>query len=260
MTRGSEAKLRPHFILDTQEINGDARSALGAVADSIGSSGPEGRAFWLASFGEPLQKFKAFRTFIKTTVMEAQLRYHRDFGSAIFPNPAGKLTGPKLLAHKATTARNKENFENMEQIDPELAVSPRINFMQRNIEEARIARSRQKRREARSRKEILLNTKHEPGSIPNYVAVYREEMFIKKNTPKEARCPPGMRLMSEQEKSESIANLNAQKEEIEQILSRAPLIIERQKMVREHRELEQQLKDIEQSRDRLTRKYVFVPE
>ena len=73
-------------------------------------------------------------------------------------------------------------------------------------------------------------------------------------------CPPGMRLLSEEEKAIAIDDLTEQKQEIESTLGRAPLRIESPQLQRQQRMLEQQLIDIESSLEQLKKKYVFVPE
>jgi hypothetical protein len=106
----------------------------------------------------------------------------------------------------------------------------------------------------------VLNSVHPPGSIPRAVSQWRADILAEKNIPAEAKCPPGMRLMSEDEKIESIAALNLQKEEIEENLARRPLNVESQTLMRKFKEMENQLDEIEQEAEKLKKKYVFVPQ
>jgi hypothetical protein len=136
----------------------------------------------------------------------------------------------------------------------------RSTIVRRNIAGASRAKSRQKVRASASRREQVLSSIHAPGSIPRAVWQWRADMLAEKNTPPEARCPPGMRLMSEDEKTESIASLNAQREEIEEGLARRPLIVESQTLMRRFKEMEDQLDEIDQGAEKLKKKYVFVPQ
>jgi hypothetical protein len=195
--------------------------------------------------------------------MEARRRYKNQLGSKVFPRPGPKLTGPRPLK-KQKTSENNDNAagEMPAETVPALPTrsTPRIDFIQRNIDRASTSRSRQRIQPTVSKKELLVNAVHQRGEIPGYVAQRKEDMIREKNTPQEARCPPGMRLLTDGEKAESISNLSAQKDEIEQTLAHAPLVIESQSLLRKHREMEDQLREIDNSVEQLKRKYVFVPE
>ena len=198
-------------------------------------------------------------TFIKRTdhLMEAHLRYRKQLSSVAFGGTGVRKSVKRQLAPKTEAENHVENVANQK---PEKRQKPRIDFIQRNIDTAANAPSRQKRVEPISRKQALIDSTHVPGAIPRYVAERNERLEIERSTPKEARCPPGMRMLSEQEKMDAISNLNSQKAEIERTLGHAPLRIESHAMQKHQRELEQQLNEIERSLEQLNRKYVFVPE
>jgi hypothetical protein len=182
--------------------------------------------------------------------MEAQLRYRKQLGSKAFgPQPQAK---PKKAAARIPLAENVQSVEQKP--------TPRIDFVQRNIDSAAGSKSRQKVKPSLSRKEVILNTCHPPGEIPEAIAQRKKAMIAAKNPPKEQCCPPGCRMLSDEEKLESLAALQSQKEEIEAVLGHAPLRIESQSLLRQQREMEQHLRDIEHSMDQLKKKYVFVPE
>jgi hypothetical protein len=195
--------------------------------------------------------------------MEAHLRYQRQLGSRVFPKAGPKLTGPKpLRKHKITENGENHPAEAQEEVVVPLSErsAPRINFIQRNIQAAAASKSRQKVQRSVSKKELLVGATHQAGTIPRYVSERKEQMEKETNTPREAHPPPGMRLLSEDEKTAAMSNLGAQKDEIEQTLARAPLVIESQTLLRKHRQMEEQLKELDHSVDQLKRKYVFVPE
>jgi hypothetical protein len=80
------------------------------------------------------------------------------------------------------------------------------------------------------------------------------EIIAGKMPRKESACPPGMRLLSEEEKLDSLKALGNCKEEIDETLGHAPLRIESQVLIK------QELQDIDRSMEQLKRKSVFVPD
>jgi hypothetical protein len=189
--------------------------------------------------------------------MEAQLRYRKDLNSSVFGAAPAKLKKKKGSASKREPT---ENVQEQPASKPDPKRNRRIDFVKRNIDDAACSRNRQKVKPGVSRKEAVLNAVHEPGSIPKGVADRKREILAAKMPHKESDCPPGMRMLSEEEKLDSLEVLEHRKEEIEETLGHAPLRIESQSLIRQHRELEQELQDIDRSMDQLKRKYVFVPE
>ena len=209
--------------------------------------------------------------------MEAKLRYQKDLQTG------GLLSRPKKVSKNVNTAskqatqakqpakqQTKKNEEppKTNKVDithsapqeiPNAYGPPRIDFIQRNIEQASNQRSRAKK-EVVNRKEKIVSQKHAPGEIPHYYSKRAAENVSKNNESVELQCPPGMRLLSEKEKQEAIQDLTEQRDEILSTLGRAPLRIESPQLQRQQRILEQQLTDIESSLEQLKKKYVFVPE
>lgn len=183
------------------------------------------------------------------------MRYRRDVESSVF-DPPGRTDRKRPPSARRASRENDSNA-----IDhPAAKPTPRVNFIQRNVAGASCTKSRQKVRGSVTRKERVLNSIHATGSIPRAVSQWRAEKLAERNASPEARCPPGMRLMSEDEKIESIASLNAQKEEIEESLARRPLRLESQTLMRRFKEMEDQLDEIDRGAEKLKKKYVFVPQ
>jgi hypothetical protein len=191
--------------------------------------------------------------------MEAHLRYRKDLSSSVFDRPKSARTVKKHIKDEDVPNENEDTITcgNTARTSRK---KPRIDFIRRNIETAATSRSRLKRKVPISAKAAIIDAVHKPGSIPRYVSARKEAMLAERNTPKEARCPPGMRLLSDEEKLESMAVLTEQRAEIEEILGHAPLHIESHTLLRQHRQMEEQLGSIERSMEQLNRKYVFVPE
>ncbi|OHS93813.1 TonB [Tritrichomonas foetus] len=194
--------------------------------------------------------------------MEAKLRYRKELQSA-------GVKKKTTIGAKPKKADPKPPAEPINKIDithsapkeiPKAYGAPRIDFVQRNIDQAANQKSRAKVDKGPNRKERIVGRTHAPGEIPRYYTQRAYEMDSSKYESNEPQCPPGMRLLSEEEKEEAILDLTEQKLEIESTLGRAPLRIESPQLQRQQRMLEQQLKDIESSLEQLKKKYVFVPE
>ena len=199
-------------------------------------------------------------TFINKIFMEAKLRYQKELrtGTCQHPNSKNKL---KKLDYPQNGKINKVDItHSAPKKIPNVYGEPRIDFIQRNIEQASNQKSRVKGIRPLNHKEKIVNQRHAPGEIPYQSS---QQSLNKDKTIRYEDgtvCPPGMRLMSDEEKYIAIDDLTDQKQEIESTLGRAPLRIESPQMLRQQRMLEQQLQDIESSLEQLKKKYVFVPE
>jgi hypothetical protein len=132
--------------------------------------------------------------------------------------------------------------------------------VQRNISGACGQKSRAKPDHVPTYKELVVDTRHAPGEIPHFVGAHKAAMVSKSAVPQADGCPPGMRLLSEQEKQDSIQELTDQKEELTTKLARLPLTIESPTLLREKKLMEIELDEIEKSIDQLKKKFVFVPD
>lgn len=204
--------------------------------------------------------------------MEARLRYQKELRSGgVTKNINAKTAQKKKVAKPPTETKKKVEKpppEPVNKVDitrsapkeiPKAYGEPRIDFIQRNINQAANQKSRAKNDKTTTHKDKIINQKHAPGEIPHYYAK-RSADTESINYEDEMACPPGMRLLSEEEKAQAIEDLTEQKKEIEATLGRSPLRIESPQMQRQQRMLEQELKDIESSLEQLKKKYVFVPE
>ncbi|OHS95137.1 TonB [Tritrichomonas foetus] len=206
-----------------------------------------------------LNEHRNFVFFIN--IMEAKLRYRKEIQSGGVKKGLGSQT-----KQKKSNTQTKEEINNVDITHsapkeiPKAFGAPRIDFVQRNIDQANEQKSRAKEDKVPNRKERIVNKKHAPGEIPDYYAQRAAEQEARNYVPDEPKCPPGMRILTEREKYEALNDLTEQKEEIEKTLGKAPLRIESPQLLRQQRMLEQQLTDIEASLEQLKKKYVFVPE
>lgn len=186
--------------------------------------------------------------------MEAKLRYKRDLNSFGVQGSLGKKkTPPKRVVNKVEKEVKKEP-EPPVKLKPKS--EPRIDFIQRNIQKASEQKSRQK-----LPKPSLpdYSSNHKPGEIPKYIGSRKSEIRTEESHPSGVQIPKGMRLLSEEEKSEAISNLNEQKEQILSQLAHAPLKLESPQLIRQKRLLEAELNEIETSIQQLSKQYVFAP-
>lgn len=191
--------------------------------------------------------------------MEAHLRFKRQMNSAA-PFATEKRTVPKKAPkpkHRAIPEPEPEPPMKSPIKANKPKAEPRIDFIQRNIEEAADAKTRAHKPKPGPKK---YENAHKPGEIPKFITRRKEEIEAEHAPIPESKCPPGMRLLSDEEKMDAILNLKEQKEAIEAQLAKAPLRIESPQLLRQKRMLEQELTDIDASIDQLSRQYVFVPE
>jgi hypothetical protein len=170
--------------------------------------------------------------------MEAQMRYRKALSSTIF---GGQKKAPKLKPKSTKrSARAPASSEN-DQTQPQTQKSerrrrPQIDFVQRNIDDAACPRNRQRV----ERPETLQKGMQE--SI---------QMTKRRNPERIAR-----KSRSEGE----IGRYGIGEEVGDDIFEQRLFRIESQTLERQHRELEEELQDIDRSMDVLKQKYVFVPE
>lgn len=170
--------------------------------------------------------------------------------------PAASSAAPKAPQTKAIPQQQQQ--QPVKQAKPK--TQPRIDFVQRNIEEAAEQKSRAKAPHVASNKERIVEQRHAPGEIPDYIEARKEQIRAEHLPPPSVKMQPGMRLLTDEEKAESIADLTERKQEIETRLSKFSLRLESPTLLREKRMMEAELTDIETSLAQLKKKYVFVPE
>lgn len=206
--------------------------------------------------------------------MEAKLRYRKELQSGGVGANLGIKSQPKKkpanhkkdqpapqsdkIGSQATTKVSSPKSESPE--STQRSAEPRLDFIQRNIDGASNQKSRAHPPKKMTYKESIVDARHAPGEIPKSITNRKEEISREHQPPPEAKCPRGMRMMTDEEKNDAIAGLTERKEEIEATLGHAPLRIESPQLIRQKRILEQELGDIESSLAQLKKKFVFVPD
>lgn len=100
------------------------------------------------------------------------------------------------------------------------------------------------------------------GRVPGYINKFhkqKEEMVIMKMIEEEkAKMPPGTRLMPEQERLETLADLKESRTEINNALEKLPVVSKTLQMEKHRKELEDKLIRIERAIETFSKKTVYV--
>jgi len=103
------------------------------------------------------------------------------------------------------------------------------------------------------------------GKVPSYLkkrkaAWEKEEEMERAIMAKRAECPPGMQLMKEAERLETLRVLNENKQAIQQKLMRMPIIIDTLSLKNRKASYEKQMNEVEEAIKVFSRKKVFIAE
>ena len=137
-----------------------------------------------------------------------------------------------------------------------LAPRSNANFISRNRSEAKILAPPEEH-------EVIQEPKHsEFGRVPKYLenrkAQWEEEKEeIRRNAP-DPNCPPGMKLMSEDERLSTLEILQQNREEAMKQFSKLPFVIETASLIRRKNEIEMKLKEIENAIGLFSRPRVYI--
>jgi hypothetical protein len=100
------------------------------------------------------------------------------------------------------------------------------------------------------------------GKVPNYLEKIKHEMELTKEKREEerakARMPPGTRLMTEEERINTLEELQRQRAEVSDILFSLPLSLKTEALKMRKRELEAKLIEIERAIITFSRKIVYI--
>lgn len=111
--------------------------------------------------------------------------------------------------------------------------------------------------------EEVVETKHEEyGRIPRYLeerkAQWEHEAEERRRKEPDPNCPPGMKLMSESERLETLEILQRSRDEAMNQMRKLPFVIETPSMIRKKNDLEIKLKEIESAISLFSRPKVYV--
>jgi hypothetical protein len=95
-------------------------------------------------------------------------------------------------------------------------------------------------------------------SINKYKNDKEEELERRRREEEEAKIPPGTRLMGEEERLKTLADLHESQKEINNMLERMPIAIKSQATERKKKELEEKLMRIERAIETFSKKIVYV--
>ncbi|OMJ74893.1 hypothetical protein SteCoe_26100 [Stentor coeruleus] len=100
------------------------------------------------------------------------------------------------------------------------------------------------------------------GKVPQYIEEYKakreEQMEKKKQDEEQAKCPPGMKLMSETERVETLAILQKGKDDVWQAINRLPIASNTLAVQKKRSECEAKLIELENAIKTFSRPKVYV--
>eukprot|EP00753_Platysulcus_tardus_P014883 PLAT4602.3.p1 GENE.PLAT4602.3~~PLAT4602.3.p1 ORF type:complete len:270 (+),score=123.59 PLAT4602.3:154-963(+) len=136
---------------------------------------------------------------------------------------------------------------------PTLAPREDKDFIRRNAKSARRAPVR--------KEEGKRSAEHERGTVPEYLLRRKEELVAEAEAARavaEDDTPEGMVLLSEEERLQTLADLEASKREVDEALRKFPIAYDTPKLVRRKEELESRLLELEATIEVFSRDKVYV--
>lgn len=100
------------------------------------------------------------------------------------------------------------------------------------------------------------------GKVPQYIEKIKDEMAVQKEIKKlekeKAKLPPGTHMMSEEERIQTLEELERQKNELYDMLRSMPLSMRTESLKNKKRDLELKLVEVEKAINTFSRKVVYV--
>jgi len=138
------------------------------------------------------------------------------------------------------------------------------NYVEQNKVEAGDSSIHTKTPTLEKRKTKVTPSKHKNyGKTPSYIVereAQREATRLAKENAAKNRLPPGMRIMEEKERKDTLSLLNKKKLDIARQLAKLPLIIESPSLKRRQQSLEEQQDEIENAIETFSQDVIYVKE
>lgn len=100
------------------------------------------------------------------------------------------------------------------------------------------------------------------GKVPDYIKKYKEEQKMteeqKELEKAKAKMPPGTRLMTEEERIQTLEELSKQRQEIQDFLFNLPISMRTEALKNKKTEMERKLIEIEKAYNTFSRKVVYI--
>ena len=177
-------------------------------------------------------------------------------------------TNMQLKAEEEQSKQNQENDEKdnetiKKMIQPIVIMDPQsnMNYVEKNKQTvSKINNMNKNKKEAAP---IEKNPYHkEYGKTPKYIQDMKLQAEIKKQNEKlkkeESKYPKGTRLLSEEERMDTLDKLKQSKKEIVQILEKLPITHDTQAFRNKKEELYRRLDELDSAIEKFSRKKVFV--
>ncbi|CAG9331537.1 unnamed protein product [Blepharisma stoltei] len=100
------------------------------------------------------------------------------------------------------------------------------------------------------------------GKVPQYLEDYKAQREADRETKRrqeeDAKCPPGMRLMPEEERLETLEILQKGKDDVWMLINKLPIASNTQSVIRRREEYEKKLQELENAIKTFSRPKVYV--
>lgn len=168
--------------------------------------------------------------------------------------------GRQILS--STSQRQIQTKDNVPKANEVASLQPRQqkNFVKANLNKA--AFEMKPKQQAAAEEETIAGKNKNYGKVPSYLNKYnkqRDEEAKKKALDEElSKHPPGTRLMPEEERVQTLNDLNEAKAETNRQLERLPVANVSQKMERHKKELEEKMSRLDRAIETFSKKQVYV--
>lgn len=194
--------------------------------------------------------------------LEKQLGMNSDETLKELKENVDNKVNPPLSKEQVQTIPQKDHKDHIKTPIPKRdetgLILPKIerNYLKENIESI----NKIKRR---STGKIEAKTKHKDyGKVPEYLKKYEMEEKQKKEYEKEQKAkknlPPGTRLLTDEERIETLNGLIKSKKELETVLEKLPITTRTLAMQQKKQEILNKLADVEKGIDQFSRQKVYV--
>lgn len=163
-----------------------------------------------------------------------------------------------LNNQKAETKKEKQKIKSpVPKRDDQGLILPKIerNYLKENINKVTQAKKKPLTKEEEKKHKNY-------GKVPEYIKKYEMEGKLKKELEKEEKMkknlPPGTRLLTEQERLETLNGLIRSKKELETLLEKMPITTRTLAMQQKKQEIYDKLADVEKGIDQFSRQKVYV--
>lgn len=163
-----------------------------------------------------------------------------------------------VLGHNVHMNQNSKNSNNAFNINNNKIENNKENQLKVELDKRSLTKPKVNQKE----KQIDDKIHNNYGKVPDYINKFKKEAEEKKENEKklaeESKYPKGTRLLSEEERLQTLDSLIKTKKELENVLFKLPITMKTLAIQSKKTELENKLCEIENSIDKFSRKKVYI--